>query len=168
MQIGELVLYGANGVCRVDDSRTEKLGTEVRTYYILKPIRNEHSTIFVPMDNPQLVAQMKPLLRERELTDLLRECAESEEETWISDARARIEYYKGVLASGERALLLCAIRTLYIHRAELGVRGKQLCVSDESFLARGEEIFVDELSVVFSLSREDARALLYRGLKLEN
>ena len=167
MQIGEVLLYGTNGVCRLDDVRTEKLGMNVRTYYILTPIRNSNSTIFVPEDNLKLVGQMRSLLTAEELSSLFSECADREEEAWISDARARSEYYKSILASGERAPLLSALRTLYVHRAELGAKGKQLCVSDESFFTRVEEIFVDELSTVLSLSREDGRVWLYRSLRLE-
>ena len=167
VQRGKIVLYGANGVCLVDDVRTEKLGKEVRTYYILKPIRNESSTIFVPKDNLALVEQMKELLTSDGISELLRTCAQKEETERITDARARAEHYKNVLASGERASLLQALRMLYIHRSELGAKGKQLCASDESFFSRAEDIFVDELSTVLSLSRDEARVYLYRGLGLE-
>ena len=167
VEIGKIVLYGANGVCRVDDVRTEKLGTEVCTYYILKPIRNGSSTIFVPKDNIALVGQMKDLLTPDGIRSLLRSCAEEKETSRITDARARAEYYKSVLASGERALLLQALRMLHIHRSELGAKGKQLCASDETFFSRAEDIFVDELSTVLFLSREEAKAYLYRELGLE-
>ena len=167
VQIGDIILYGANGVCRIDDMRTEKLGLEVRTYYILKPIRNGSSTIFVPADNPSLVKQMQPILSSGEIHELLVQVASEKEEEWVSDARARSEHYKGILSGGERALILSALRTLYIRRCELGARGKQLCSSDETFFSRAEDIFADEFSTVLSLSREEARAYLYRGLGLE-
>ncbi len=167
VQEGDIVLYGANGVCRIDDVRTEKLGTEVRTYYILKPIRNGSSTIFVPKDNLALVGQMQDLLSADGIDILLRECAQAEETARITDARARAEHYKNVLSSGERSLILHSLRMLYIHRLELGAKGKQLCASDETFFSRAEDVFVDEISTVLSLSREEARAYLYRGLGLE-
>lgn len=167
VQIGEIVVYGANGVCHVDDVRTEKMGTEMRTYYILKPIRNGSSTIFVPKDNRTLVEQMKCLLTPDGLHALLRQTAEQAEEEWIADARVRGEHYKSVLVSGDRFRILSALRALYIRRIELGAKGKQLCASDENFFYRSEEIFVDEISVVFALSRDGARAFLYRGLGLE-
>ena len=167
VEIGKIVLYGANGVCCVDDMRTEKLGNEVRTYYILKPIRNGSSTIFVPKDNPILVGQMQELLTADGIRAILRACAEEKETARITDARARAEYYKSVLSSGDRALILQALRMLYIHRAEIGMKGKQLCASDETFFSRAEDIVVDELATVLSLSREEARAYLWRALGLE-
>ena len=166
-KIGTLVVYGANGVCRIDDIRTEKLGGTERSYYVLKPTRGTgSSTIFVPTDNDALVSQMKPLLSREEAIALFHEVAMTPDEPWIADARARGEHYKSVLATGKRRDILAFMRTLRIRRGELETRGKRLCVSDETLLSRAEDIFLDEISLAFELSREEAAEMLWRELKM--
>ena len=33
--IGDIFIYGSNGVCRITDIKEEKFGSEIKTYYIL-------------------------------------------------------------------------------------------------------------------------------------
>lgn len=60
---GEYVRYACNGVCLVDDIRLDVpagKGTP-KEFYILKPVSNPASTIFVPTGSPALVEKMGPV-----------------------------------------------------------------------------------------------------------
>ena len=65
---GEYVRYSCNGVCLVDDIRMDTLGKEApKEFYILKPVSNPASTIFVPTASQALVDRMARLPNQEEL-----------------------------------------------------------------------------------------------------
>ena len=39
-RVDDLVLYSAQGVCKITDITTKKINGEVNEYYILKPVYN--------------------------------------------------------------------------------------------------------------------------------
>ena len=53
--IGEVVLYGSNGVCEITEITTKKIGKDSIEYYVLKPVCSDSSTLFVPTQNEMLV-----------------------------------------------------------------------------------------------------------------
>ena len=90
---GETVVYGASGICVVEDIREESFGDlkgEVKEYYILRPLKESSSTLFVPVDNKKLTDKIKRVLTENEL-DLLLEKARDCENDWIDNERERSE-----------------------------------------------------------------------------
>ena len=60
--VGQTVLYGSNGVCMVDDVTEKRIGKTKMQYYVLKPLCNNTSTLFVPTANQQLVSKMRRIL----------------------------------------------------------------------------------------------------------
>ena len=61
-EIGELIMYGTNGVCRVEGfTRSPFNADDEREYYILKPIHDQSNlVIYTPVENENVV--MRPLL----------------------------------------------------------------------------------------------------------
>ena len=55
--IGEIVLYGSNGVCEITEITTKKIGKDSIEYYVLKPVCSDSSTLFVPTQNEMLVSR---------------------------------------------------------------------------------------------------------------
>ena len=49
-KIGDTVLYGREGVCKIKDIVTRKLNNIDKQYYFLTPL-DDHITILVPTDN---------------------------------------------------------------------------------------------------------------------
>lgn len=43
--IGEIVLYGSNGVCEITEITTKKIGKDSIEYYVLKPVCSDSSTL---------------------------------------------------------------------------------------------------------------------------
>ena len=56
---GQTVLYGANGVCRIEEITTRRVGSAETEYYVLKPVWSESSTLYVPTRNETLVSRMR-------------------------------------------------------------------------------------------------------------
>ena len=70
--VGSFVVYRAEGVCRISDIKAESFGVigSKENYYILTPLNDEKSTVFVPVANETLVGMMRPLLSAEEITAL--------------------------------------------------------------------------------------------------
>ena len=47
----EILVYGNNGVCRLTDIRRESFTDQPEMYYILSPVFDERSTIYVPTES---------------------------------------------------------------------------------------------------------------------
>ena len=103
---GEYVRYACNGVCLVDDIRLDVpagKGTP-KEFYILKPVSNPASTIFVPTGSPALVEKMARLPNREELDQLILS-VKDHPLPWIEDRKAR-------LASFQTIVKACDLREL--------------------------------------------------------
>ena len=94
----DFVHYGAYGVCQVEDICPIRFGPDLprREYYVLKPVSQVGSSIFVPADNPKLTARMRPVLSKEEIDRLLADVGE-ERLPWTEDRRQRLDTFRDIL-----------------------------------------------------------------------
>ena len=50
-QIGDVVVFGAEGLCRIEDITEKKFGKEIIQYYVLKQLMRGNSVNYVPVNN---------------------------------------------------------------------------------------------------------------------
>ena len=86
----DIVLYGNQGVCKVFDIVKKEMANEVNEYYVLKPVNDVHSTVYVPTQNEKLTSKMKKVLSVEEIYDLINDIP-NEKEVWIDDFNERKE-----------------------------------------------------------------------------
>lgn len=146
-------MYGTNGVCEISDIQTRKVGDRETDYYVLRPVYNGNTTLYVPASNEKLVAKMKETLTKEEVIALIRSIP-SEECVWIENESERKEAYRSIVASGDRTELIRLIKTLHLHRAKQLEVGKKLHISDEKLLTEAEKILHDEFAYVLDIDRE--------------
>ena len=158
-RIGDAVLYGNNGICRIREiTRMESCGM-VDDFYVLKPVSSEATTVFVPLGSEVLLSRMHPLLspeKMRELLDLL----DGSAPIWVENENQRKILFREIMNSGDRLAIFRVYLTLRRLREEREKKGKHLRVSDERAYRETERIFFDELSIVLGWSREDGTAFL--------
>ena len=153
-QVGELVIYGMSGVCRITGTEKMKVGGAKAEYYILKPVYRESATVYVPKENGQLLAKMRRVLSAEEIDRVLGTVSE-EKVAWIEDPNERRETYAGILTGGDRCLIVRMLRTLYLRRQELRSVGKQLRSGDDQLLRDAERLLHDEFSLVLHIPKQD-------------
>ncbi len=162
-KVGDYISYRAEGVCVISDIRKEtfnSLGTS-EEYYILSPLGDMNSKLYVPVLNENLTSQMKPLLSEDELCALAEELREERME-WITDSRARSSALKLMLARGERRELIVFVNTMHARmtNTENGEK-KKYTAGDENTFRRAKKMLLDEFSKTTSLKTDaDLMALL--------
>ena len=147
--VGKLVVYGANGVCRIEDIREESFSGETRSYYILRPISElGNSRIYVPTDNEKLVGDMKDILQPAELFSLVEDAKPFDAAEWPADGRSRSKLCRDILAGGDREKLIRLIKTIYSLK-------KTHSASEESVCFRAAIMLYQEFSLVLNIEKAD-------------
>lgn len=67
--IGELIIYSAHGICRIDDICEKTYFGVTKNFYILHPVVDYRLTISTPVDNNKVV--MLELLSKEEAEEIL-------------------------------------------------------------------------------------------------
>ena len=151
--VGQTVLYGSNGVCMVDDVTEKRIGKTKIQYYVLKPLCNNTSTLFVPTANQQLVSKMRRILTEDEAEAILRDLPPCGD--WNDNKQERSEQFRAIITEGSCVELIRLIRLVRTHGQEQLAGGKRLHISDERFLKEAEKMVCEEFSLVLHISRDE-------------
>lgn len=164
-KIGDKVLYGAGGVMTIVDIREEAIGNDCRSYYILRPtLARTESFTYVPVDNERLVSSMRPLLTKDEIVELISSFKDMPALDWISENRARQEYFKKIMESGDRGKIIAMIRAIDENAVRREAEGKKNFLSDDSARAKAEKLLYSEISIVLGISEEEAKNYLSENI----
>lgn len=158
-KIGEVVSYSATGVCEIVDIRKEKLTDTMMQYYILKPIYQNASTVYVPVDNETLVSRMKYLLSKSQTQELIESFKFTDIE-WIENDSERIGFWREILRSGDRKKIASLICTIHIHADYLATLGKQLRLIDAQILKDAKNVLHGEIATVLEIPIEEVETLI--------
>ncbi len=143
--IGDTVIYGTQGVCRISDITKMKFANEIHEYYVLISISDNKSTAYVPIDNEKLTSKMKSVLSPQQVDELIDSIAGANTE-WIDDDANRKECFAAAIKSGDMHELIEIINMLHQHRRLLSESKKTLHTADEKFLREAEKLLNNEIS----------------------
>ncbi len=166
-QVGDNVVYGIHGVCKVVDEEERTVNKKHLTYLALEPVGQDGSKYLVPIDNAAAMAKLRRMLSKEELEALL-SSEEVRKDGWIKDENLRKQTYRELINSGDRAKLLCMVRTLYRHKAAQAAAGKKCHLCDENFLRDAERLLAGEMSMVLGIEPESVRKYVRERLNEEN
>jgi CarD family transcriptional regulator len=153
--VGEYIVYGTNGICRVAEigpSPYDK--TDPRTYYLLIPVNNPmSSTIYTPVDNPRV--PMRRLMTREEIEAMILSMPEIDILT-VPIEKQRREIYKTVIGGLEPRGLVQVIKTVDLRRAELTAARKHFPVTDLEYGRLARHLLFSECGHVLGLTEEEA------------
>ena len=89
-KVNDYIVYGVNGVCKVEDIEQVSIRKEQHEYYILSPVYNSKMTIKIPVENKAL--SLRKLMTKTEVEDLIELFAKNET-LEIEDTRKKIQEY---------------------------------------------------------------------------
>lgn len=158
-EIGNMVQYGTEGVCRIEEIKTMKVGRGREEYYVLRPVARDGATVFVPVKNEALVGKMRTLVTRDEIDQMLSDIRR-EDVFWPEDPGERKTAFQNILVGGNRLELLNMIRSLYINRERLRERGKRLRSAEEQILRDAEKLLNDEFAAVLEIPRREVPAYI--------
>jgi CarD family transcriptional regulator len=160
-QINDTVFYGTNGVCRISAIEQLSFSDDPDDYYILRPVYNAASTIYVPLGNPTLCGRMRPLITEDRLTELFRRMTD-EVPDWIEDNNRRRAVYSEILQTAEPEEVLAVLRTLRSRSETLRMKKKRLHISDEKLFHDAERMLHEEIAYVAGIRMDEVNSYIAR------
>ncbi len=149
--VGDQVVYGIHGVCKVMAIEDRKVDHKKVTYLVLEPVEQEGATFLVPAGNPAAMAKVRPMITRQELEEMLHG-ENVREDSWIADENQRKQLYRELIVSGDRAALIRMVATLHRHKKAQIAAGRKFHLCDENFLRDAQRLLTGELSVVLGIA----------------
>lgn len=149
-QIGDQVVYGSHGVCRIVAQEERVIDRKHIQYFALEPLNQPGARYLVPSENPVALSKMRHLISREELDALLtsdRTCADC----WIADENTRKQRYRELITSGDRAALLGMIHSLHRHKKTQLEAGRKFHLCDENFLNDAQKLLTAEFALVLQI-----------------
>jgi len=151
---GDQVIYGIHGVCNVVDLQVQRVDKKNVEYYVLEPAEQPGARYYVPTQNKAAVAKLQPILTRGALDELLRS-EEADKDAWIEDENRRKQYYRELINSGDRAALICMVRTLHKQKAAQLAAGRKFHLCDENFLRDAQKLLSAEFAIVLGIQQNE-------------
>lgn len=162
--IGDLVVYGGSGVCRVKDISTIRMDgiPKDKLYYILAPHNRDDSHIYAPVENCKIV--MRKALTRAEGQALIEEIPMLEAVDAGND-RQREQLYREIIKSCDCRRIISVIKTLWLRGQERLRAGKKLSSLDERYLKLAEDALYEELALALELEKKEVISYIEQHMK---
>lgn len=162
-QVGDQVVYGIHGVCRVIEEESRVIDRKKVTYLALEPVGQQGSKYLVPTHNAAAMSKLRPMLSREEMETLMAS-EEVRADSWIKDENLRKASYRELISSGDRVKLMSMVHTLYRHKAAQAAAGRKCHLCDDNFLRDAEKLLVSEISIVLEIEFDQAKKYLKEHL----
>ena len=162
-QIGDLLFYGTNGVCRVSEICSSPFdSTDTRSFYKLTPI-SEHSTlvIFTPIDNDRVV--MRPLISKEEAEALIARLKEIEKVA-VAVEKYRKDAYREAIREGAPEGFVKIIKTVRARREVFRKTRRRVPDLDNDFEFTAKNCLYGELCTVLGIPREEIHRIVTESI----
>lgn len=156
-QVGDLIVYGSTGVCRVEAIAP---GGQGRDYYTLQPLY-QSCTIMTPVDNTKVF--MRPIISKADALALIDRIPLLSHEAFHARApRELSEYYDGKLKAHDCQSLAELAMSIYTKREEAQAQKRRLGSVDESYFRRAEELLHCELAAALGIDKDQVAPFIAR------
>lgn len=148
-KIGDYIMYGVTGVCKVTDIIKEKYFNNEEDYYVLEPVYATTETIIkIPVANKKVF--MRNIISKEDIDNLIEEIP-LEKEVWIDDERERNYKFKSMVRSGDYRQWSTLIKTIFLKREEKKLEGKKITQEDERLFKSAEKLLNEEIATILHI-----------------
>ena len=162
--VGDLIIYGNSGVCRVESIGPSQLegADSSKDYYCLAPYYSSNSRIYTPCDNEKIV--MRAIISRDEAECLIDDIASIGLMT-IEDEKNRENIYKSVIRRCDARELVSILKTIHERKQVRLSEGKKVTANDEKYFNLAEDKLHGELAVALGIAKD--RIKEYIRVRLE-
>jgi CarD family transcriptional regulator len=150
--VGDLVVYGSVGICRVEAVGVPALPTvdASRSYYTLAPVYKD-GRIYAPVDTGVF---MRPVMSRDVALSLIRRIPTIDESVYETRQMGLLkEHYRTLLRSHDCADWVHVIKSIYVKQRALAESRKCLGNLEAQYMKQAEEMLYNELAVALDLPR---------------
>ncbi len=153
-KVGDMVMYGTFGICKVTAIEMRDFTGEEQEYYILKHISSDKNVFYVPTNIEAALSKMHSICSKAEVDELISHM-NSEGLIWIDNDIKRKEEYSRIIKDADKHEIIRLIKTLYLRRKELSGIGKKLRSTDENYLSLAENMLYEEFAYALNIDRSE-------------
>ena len=155
-EVGDYIIYGSNGVCRITDIGPIKVPgiPSDRLYYTMVPCYIRDSEIHTPVDNEKVV--MRRVMSKDEAEDFITSISDIDELQIIEEKRRELEYKQAVLTC-DPDVLVGLIKTIQARMDERTAEGKKVTSSDAKYFRLAEDSLYGELAISLDMEKDEVR-----------
>jgi CarD family transcriptional regulator len=153
-QVGDLILYGSTGVCKVADITTQELAgkDKKQLFYVLEPLY-QNCTIFTPVNTTKIF--MRPIISEDEAERLIDMIPTIRTEAYHNrDLNQLAEHYKVSLSKHDCSDLIELSMSIYAKKQFAEQQKRKFGVVDEKFMKRAEDLLFGELAAALNIPKD--------------
>lgn len=153
-QVGDLILYGSTGVCKVADITTQELAgkDKKQLFYVLEPLY-QNCTIFTPVITTKIF--MRPIISKDEAERLIDMIPTIRVEAYHNrDLNQLAEHYKASLSTHDCSDLIELSMSIYAKKQFAEQQKRKFGVVDEKFMKRAEDLLFGELAAALNIPKD--------------
>lgn len=151
--VGDLIIYGNSGVCRIEKITRDEASDKTRTFYTLKPLY-QNCMITTPADNTRI--PMRAVISKDEADRLIDQIPTIQVEAFHSSGLRQLsEHYDNLLKTYECQALIELILSIYTKKQAAEEQKRKIGAVDEQFLKRAEELLYGELAAALELPKQE-------------
>lgn len=156
-KINELVVYGNEGVCRIEDIRSIEIAgiDNNKPYYILNPIYSPGKIVYAPIDTKVFMRNVITSETALKLIDQIHEI--DAEEINNTSLRELNDFYKSLINSQKCTDLFKLIRTVYAKEQDAVKNKKKLGQTDKNYMKVAEELLHGEIAAALEIPKDDVK-----------
>ena len=160
-KINDYLVYGSNGVCKVDNIEKMSLKNQELEYYILSPVYNSKMTIKIPVNNKNL--SIRELMSKDEVMNLI-EYISKNETIEIEDFRKKNQEYKAIIRNGNAEEIIRVINSIKLEEEEKASLGKKINKTEEDILVIARKQLYQEMAIVLEINVDEVEAYIVNNI----
>lgn len=149
--VGDLIVYSAQGICRIDDICEKTYLGITRNCYILHPLQDPNLKICTPVDNDKV--NMLELVDGDEAGEII-ESFRLPGIDWIEPWGIRNQVYSKIIKKGNRKEISGLLNTLMRKKNQYEASGKKISEKDNRFLVLIQNTLFTELAMSLNTTFE--------------
>lgn len=146
------MICGSKGVCVVENVTTLDINgvDKLRQYYILKPVYQSGSTVYIPVDAP---GDMRSVLTRYEAERLIDTIPEIPLLVIPNDKMTE-QIYKECMRTGDCREWIKVLKTIHERKQKRQQLGRKVTALDEKYSRLAEQSLYGELAIALDLNRD--------------
>ena len=162
--VGDLILYGRTGVCRVEEINGDA-GSGEQQYYSLRPLY-QNCCIRTPVAGRKVFS--RPIISGAEAEKLIRRIPQLEAQPYYNQNLNQLrEHYRACLESFTCESLVCLMKSLWMKKREVEAKKRKFGAVDERFLREAEDLLYGELAAALEIERSAVENYIANTLEKE-
>lgn len=162
--VGDYVVCGNNGICRVQDITTLNISgiDKSRKYYLLKPVFLSGSTVYIPVDTAD--EAMRKAMNKDEAMQFIHSIPNIPLIP-LADEKTLERTYKEYMHQNSSEGWLKLIKTIYLRKEKRTMKGYKATAVDSRYFKLAEDFLYGELSIALDMPKDEVRDYIVNSIE---